>query len=112
MALERLDVVDAMGIEKETDVAVLSLIDAWDWDDEQAHLLALQEKLNVYFGFIEDGQVWEAYPAAKGKQLRIDVIFRCPPTPRAIEMLGAADRVASQLEVSVAFETVTEAELD
>jgi mRNA interferase HigB len=32
--------------------------------------VALQAKLNAYFEFIERGQVWHSYPAAKGRQLR------------------------------------------
>lgn len=101
MSLEQVNTVDAVGIENDTQHAVLTIADSWDWTDEQAHLSALQAKLNAYFGFIESGQVWESYPAAKGRKLRIDVVFRFAPTAGAIEFLAKASDVASELDVSV-----------
>jgi hypothetical protein len=53
MAIDKPDQVDAVGIEKNSDFAVLTILDALDWQDEREHLLALQLKLNAYFGFIE-----------------------------------------------------------
>src|SRR5689334_21372162 len=105
MALEKLDVVDAIGIDKETGVVCLTLIDAWGWDDERAHLLTLQEKLNRYLGFIESGEVREAYPKSIGKKLRIEVIFRFPPTPWAIEFLATAKQCAAEVDTDFVFET-------
>jgi hypothetical protein len=105
MALEKLDVVDAMGIDNDTGDIVLTVIDAWDWEDEHAHLLALQEKINVYLGFIESGEVWDSYPKSVGKQLRIEVIFRYPPTLWAMEFLATAKQTAAQLDAVFSFET-------
>jgi hypothetical protein len=105
VALEQPNQVDAMGVERATGHAVLTIADAWDWSDEQGHLSALQEKLNAYFAFIESEEVWQSYPAAAGRQLRINVVFRFAPTAAAIKFLAKAADVASQLDVLVSHET-------
>ena len=79
MTLETVETVDAIGIEDATQHAVLTIADSWDWEDERIHLSALQDKLNAYFEFIESGQIWEFYPTAHGKRIRIDVVFRFAP---------------------------------
>jgi hypothetical protein len=99
MSLDQSTTVDAIGIEDETGSAVLTIADSWDWTDEQRHLLALQDKLNSYFEFIETGQIWEVYPAARGRQLAIDVVSRFPATRAASEFMEKAALVAAQLDV-------------
>ena len=101
MSLEQVNTVDAMGIEVGTQQAVLTIADSWDWSDEQSHLIALQAKLNAYYEFIGSGQVWESYPAASNKKLRIDVVFRFPPTTLAIELLAMASDIASRINVKI-----------
>jgi hypothetical protein len=105
MPLEQINTVDAIGVEHETDHAVLTIADSWDWTDEHEHLSALQAKLNAYLEFIESGQVWEACPAAKGRQLRINIVFRFSPPPAATEFLSKATDVASELHVSISHDT-------
>ena len=72
MSLENAKVVDAIGIEDTTGFAVLTIADSWDWQDEQQHLAALQEKLNTYFDFIGAGEVFSAHWQASGT-LRVTV---------------------------------------
>jgi hypothetical protein len=101
MSLDSLDQVDAIGTEKESGFVVLTIIDSWDWSDEQKHLRAMQAKLNTYFAFIETGEVLASYPNAAGKAIRIEVLFRfAPPTNAATFLRGAAE-IASQLGVSI-----------
>jgi len=38
--------------------------------------MALQEKFNSYFDFVESGQIYEDYPAAKEKDIVVRVIAR------------------------------------
>ena len=86
MSLDNLEAVDAVGTEKDSGTVVLTIFDAWDWDDQTRHLMALQAKLNAYFGFVESGQIYEAYPAAAGKALRLDVISRYPLADEALAL--------------------------
>lgn len=97
--------VDALGVESETGHVVLTIADSWSWTDELGHLSALQEKLNAYFKYIESGQVWEECTAGKGRQLRINVVFRFAPPAAAAELLAKAADVASQLDILVSYDT-------
>ena len=105
MSLDNLEVIDAVGTERDSGTVVLSLFDAWDWDDERAHLTALQAKLNAYFGFVESGQIHEAYPAAAGKVLRIDIVSRYPMPDTALTLLEKAKTVATQLNITITHRT-------
>lgn len=106
MGLENVSVVDAVGTEPASNCVVLTIIDSWDWSDERGHLLALQNKLNSYFGFIESCQMDEEYPAADGKSLRIDLISRHPFPAIAVDFLNNAKAVAEELAISLQWKTV------
>ena len=101
MSLDKCDIVDAVGIEKTSDTAVLSIVDSWDWEDERRHLTALQEKLNAYFRFVESGQIYESYPDAVGKGLRIDIVGRYPVPVTGLAFLEKASAAASRLRMLV-----------
>lgn len=101
MSLDNLEVVDAVGIELESSAVVLTIVDSWDWQDQRNHLTALQAKLNTYFGFVESGQVYDSYPDAKGKVLRIDVVSKFAPPDIAVKFLEKAGHVAAQLNITV-----------
>jgi hypothetical protein len=101
MSLDNLEVVDAIGTAKDGRTVILNLLDPWDWSDQGRHLLALQAKLNTYFGFVESGQIYKDYPAAVGKALRIDILSRFPLPEIAERFLKEAARVASQLSLTI-----------
>ena len=101
MALDETNVVDALGIENDTGFAVLTIADQWDWEDEHAHLLALQAKLNAYFRFIETGQIWEIYPEATGRHLIIDVVGRYPLPQIGDDLLKHAAAACAELGISI-----------
>ncbi|WP_131857353.1 DUF6572 domain-containing protein [Bosea sp. BK604] len=102
MGLDNLKVVDVVGTETDDGTVVLSIIDCWDWVDEPRHLRALQEKLNAYFGFVESRQLYEAYPDAAGRPLRIDVISKFSMPQAALAFLEEASAVAARLNMTVA----------
>jgi hypothetical protein len=98
MSLDETEVVDAIGLEKETSIIVLTISDAWRWDDSQSHLDALEKKINAYFAFIENGQILESYPHAHGKKLVIDVVGRFPLPTVGIEKISD---LAKQLNINI-----------
>lgn len=104
MAIEQTNVVDAAGLDRETGEAVLTLIDALAWEDASAHLRLLQAKLETYLAFVESGEVFESYPAARGRAVRIDAIFRYAPTGDAAELLQRAKEVGAGLAVSLTWQ--------
>ncbi len=95
MTVEDTSIVDAVGTDKETGEARLSIFDHLPWDVEQEHLRLLQDKINVYLGFIESGEIYVSYPNAKGRPLVIDVFTKFRPTERAARFLKQAAAVAT-----------------
>lgn len=106
MSLDNQQVVDAVGIEAENGVVVLSIIDGWDWIDEERHLRALQDKLNAYFEFVESGQIYEAYPEASGVSLRIDIISKFVIPEVGLAFIKKASDVAAQLNIAVNYKVL------
>jgi len=82
-------VIDAIGLDKSTGEVVLTIADAVSWDDCTSHLLALQEKINRYIGFIEQ-ELPEAYPQSRGRSIRIDIVCRFPPPQEGEQFLERA----------------------
>lgn len=101
MTLDNTSIVDAAGIESGSGVVVLTIADAWDWDDTPTHLAALQNKLNSYFEFVESGQIWESFPARIGGKIRIDIIGRFLIPAAAQELIRQANEVAAELKLTV-----------
>ena len=101
MSLDNVEVVDAVGIEISDGTVVLSIIDAWDWNDQPRHLHALQNKINAYFGFVESGEIYESYPEASGQTLRIDIVCKFPIPDAGLIFLEKASVVAAELNLTV-----------
>ena len=89
MPVDNPGVIDAIGIDKSTGEVVLTIADALPWDDCGSHMLALQEKINRYIGFIEQ-ELPDAYPQSRGRSIRIDVICRFAPPQEGEQFLGRA----------------------
>lgn len=107
MALENAHFVDALGIETESGFTILTIADAWDWQDVEEHLLALQNKLNAYFAFIESGEIWDAYPPAIGHRVVIEIVA-CFPSPVEMQrFLALANQAAGALDVLVRHRVVS-----
>jgi hypothetical protein len=101
MSLENANVVDAAGIEHHTGLAVLTIADSWTWDDVEGHLSAMQNKINAYFAFIESGEIFAEYPAARGRPIAIDIVSRFEVPDSAANFLAAAANAAADLNVVV-----------
>lgn len=101
MPLDQPKTVDAIGIEKDSGMAVLTIVDSWDWVDEKRHLLALQEKLNAYFDFIESGEIFQSYAKAAGRKIIIDVIGRFPVPEIGLGFLEKANEACADLGIKV-----------
>ena len=91
MTVEDVAVIDILGINKAEEV-VLTISDHLDWSNEVDHLLTLQAKINKYLEFIENGEIFEKYPKAKGRKIVIEVIGKHEPPPRAKDFIEEAMR--------------------
>jgi hypothetical protein len=89
MAIDNLEIIDFVSIDRNDNV-VLTISDHLPWDNENTHLLILQNKLNVYLSAIESGDLLEKYPEAKGRQIIINVTAKYGPVKDANAFLGKA----------------------
>jgi hypothetical protein len=79
VSVEQTDVVDILGIDRETGHVVLTISDHLDWSDSAGHQTILQKKLNTYLAFVESGEILEQYPNAKNRPVAFRVVFQVPP---------------------------------
>ena len=79
MSIEQKEVIDIVSIDAKGN-AVLTISDHLPWDEENEHLLLLQDKINSYLGAIEDGQLYDVYPNAKNRNIIIRVVALDSPT--------------------------------
>jgi hypothetical protein len=90
MPVDNPEVIDAIGLLETKGEVVLTIFDHLEWDDTNDHLLTLQEKINRYLAFIESRELLEKYPAAAGRQIRIDVCCQYPPSSNAERFMQRA----------------------
>jgi len=88
VSVENPSAVDYIGVEKDSGKVVLTISDHLDWEDEESHLLTLQEKINRYLAFVESGELLMSYPDATGRAVVVDVVAKYPPTPSADNSLA------------------------
>ena len=96
MTVEQTNIVDLTTTEPMTGNVSLVITDHLSWDDNQKeHMWLLQEKINAYLRFIESGEVYEKLPAARGKEITIRIVAKCPPSPDAERFFSHARSVVS-----------------
>jgi hypothetical protein len=78
MSIDQKDVIDIVSIDANGN-AVLAISDHLPWDAENEHLLLLQDKINSYLGAIETGELYDAYPNGKNRNIIIRIVaFESP----------------------------------
>ena len=101
MAIDQMDVIDVIGLDKATRNVILTISDHLDWKDVDAHLELLEEKINLYFGFVETGEILEQYPEAEDKEIIIEIVAQYLWPEEAIEFISEANKVAKQLNITI-----------
>jgi len=106
MALSKIQIIDAVGICKQTGCVVLSLMDEEDWAEESKHIKLLQSKVANYLRFVESGDMVKAYPKAQGRTTRIEIRGRCRPTSSAQQFLDdTSERIqAKGIDIQISYE--------
>ncbi len=90
MSVEDKNTVDAFSITPEGKVRLL-ISDHLEWDQENKHLLTLQEKINTYLRVIESGEIYEVYPQSEGKEFIIQIMMKYSPNETALEFLNRVE---------------------
>ncbi len=93
MSIDDPQVVDFIS-EASDGVVILTISDHLEWDKE--HLFKLQNKLNKYLSFIESGEVYESYPKAIGKSLKIELVCMHEPNSDSVSFLLQCGEVIKQ----------------
>lgn len=82
MSIENASVIDVVSIDKNGN-AVLTIADHLEWDDENTHLLKLQDKINAYLDSIDNQSLYDSYPDAKGRKIIINLVAKYWPNKDA-----------------------------
>ena len=78
MSVENVKIIDFVSIDLNGD-AILTISDHLEWDESNAHLPVLQNKINAYLSSIESGDIYEQYPNAKGRHIAINLVAKYAP---------------------------------
>ena len=75
--MQRHDKIDIIAFDRKGDKVVLSLIETREWGEDDKALFDLQEKLNTYIGYVDQGRLIEDYPNMRDKpvEFRLQTVF-------------------------------------
>jgi glycerophosphoryl diester phosphodiesterase len=90
MAVHEVNVIDIISINQEGTV-VMTISDHLEWDDQNEHLLLLQDKINFYLGAVESGELLKKYPDAEGRNIKLEIFFKYAPHEQAVSFLEQAE---------------------
>jgi hypothetical protein len=94
MAIDETSVIDIMSVDDANNVN-LTISDHLDWAAAKEHLMLLQEEINTYCKYVENGQLYEEYSEARDRRPTIEIVFFHKPVPEGERFL---EHVRSILE--------------
>ena len=104
MSIEQTNTVDFVTVDEKAERVVLTISDHLGWEeDEQTHLLLLQDKLNAYLQFIESGEMVKKFPQVKGRSAVISVVGKFPLSAEAIAFFENAKTAVRDAGFSLEF---------
>lgn len=103
MTVENFEVIDGLGISKESGEVVLTISDHLPWDTASEHFEKLEGKIGRYLDFIRSGQLLESVPDAAKRQVRISVFCKHQPDDNTHNFLLAAGRQLAHDGVKLSF---------
>lgn len=95
MTIEESNVVDFIGIDKETGAVGLLISDHLEWLPSKNPLI--KDKVNAYLDYIESGELLKAYPDAADRDVYIELVHQYPPTEAALKILTRIRQVAKEV---------------
>lgn len=96
MAVSDKDKIDSIGTDSGFGNVILTINDDLSWRNEYEHLNILQDKINSYLEFIDNGELYKNYPNAEGKRIEILINFENGITPKCQAYLN---RVRNRLVI-------------
>lgn len=106
MSVLETDLIDYIYLDDEDETPVLVVSDPLTWrpPEDQRHLDALRDKLNAQIAFIETGQIRSVWPGFDGRQVRVEVVARCPLTESASHFYALARQVMTKANMDLRFQ--------
>lgn len=107
MSVLDLNQIDGMALTNSGNAIVMLIVDHLDWEDEYAHLISLQNKINAYVSYIEEKEYMDIDQVG-GEAIRdfvIEIAFNYVPTDNATKFLRVVQNQISHLNISVQYET-------
>ena len=104
MSVEDQKVIDIIHSEKEGGGVTLTITDHLEWGDGE-HLMKLQEKINSYLAFIESGEIFEQYPGAAGKIIKLNVVCKFRPDSEGERFLNLCREAIAKAGFEFNYET-------
>lgn len=106
MAIDNVNVIDGMALNKDNNAIVLLLTDHLSWDGEKAlsefdHLNLLQDKINAYISYLESGQYAETYSTEEIDFAVIEIHFKYAVTENCEKYLNAVQNQIGQLGIKI-----------
>jgi len=86
MAIDETSIIDFVSVD-DRDNVTLTISDHLDWAATQDHLLLLQEKINTYCKYVENGQLYDEYPETRDRRPVIKIVFFHTPVKEAERFL-------------------------
>ena len=106
MSVEQLEKIDFIGVNDETGELSIGISDHLPWIPADEHLDILQTKINNYLNFIENGQIYESYPDAKGRKIVITVLVKYSLTKEALIFIEKITSILKDAGYSLRVEQV------
>ncbi len=104
MTIDQTNVVDFVSIEPQTGNVELTICDHLDWsENEEDHLMLLQDKLNSYLAFIESGELFEKFPETREHNIAIRIMAEHPLSDNAAKFFGMASATVSDAGFKLQF---------
>ena len=106
MTVEQPKTIDFVSANKERNRVYLTISDHLDWsaEDEEHHLLSLQEKIQNYLHFVESGQLAKYRPDFKELPVTIHVRAKYPLRGEGVKFYEAAQKIVSEAGFTLEFE--------
>jgi uncharacterized protein DUF6572 len=105
MSVDQPDKVDIISTTPEGKV-MLTIADHLPWDEQNEHLLLLQNKINSYLTFIETGQIFEEYPNAQNSILVIQISMKYEPVHTALHFLNLCKETILKSDIEFSWEII------
>lgn len=103
MSVDQPQVIDIVSKDGEGST-ILTISDHLNWENTKEHLIVLQEKINTYLAFLDSGEIYEKYPEAKGRPIKIEVMFHYQLNPEAYSFLAKIKSIVEDAGYNFRFE--------